>query len=116
MGGVITFKKQHFIDVNGYPNDYEGWGKEDDCLYLRCEKNNLQPYKYPFGRYFSVPHQHRLTSQIENELHLKNGKRFNDEKEGKTDYMENGLSTIDINNFSININKENLYTHIKIIL
>jgi hypothetical protein len=114
MGGVITFQKEHFIKVNGYPNNFEGWGKEDDCLYLRCEKNNLNPYKHPFGRYFSVPHQHRLTNEIENELHLKNGKKFKEESEGLSNGDINGLSTIDINKFLLNIKKENLYTHIKI--
>ena len=114
MGGVITFKKQHFIEVNGYPNNYIGWGKEDNSLYHRCEKNNLTPYKHPFGRYFSIPHQHRLTNESENELHLKNGKKFNDEVEGKINYLDNGLRSIDINNFLFSIKKENLYTHIKI--
>jgi hypothetical protein len=76
MGGVILFKNEHFEKVNGYSNEYCGWGKEDDDLYARCEKENLIPYKHPFGKFYSIPHPHRLTSQKENELHEQNGKRF----------------------------------------
>jgi hypothetical protein len=114
MGGVITFQKEHFVKVNGYPNDYSGWGKEDDCLYHRCEKNNLIPYKHPFGRYYSVPHEHRLVNNLENDLHIINGKKFKDEVEGISDSLKNGLVSIDINNFVFNYKKENLYTHVKI--
>jgi hypothetical protein len=76
MGGVITFKKEHFQKTNGYPCTYVGWGKEDDALYLRCENSDLNPYKHPFGRYYSVPHVHRLNSKLENDLHKQNGDRF----------------------------------------
>jgi GT2 family glycosyltransferase len=114
MGGVITFQKQHFIDVNGYPCTYEGWGKEDDCLYLRCEKTNLTPFKHSFGRYHSIPHQHRLTNPIENELHLKNGKKFIDEKEGKTNMWDDGLNQLNLDRYEIDIENKKDYTHIKI--
>ena len=83
MGGVILFNNDDYKKVNGYSNQFNGWGKEDDDLYSRCEKENLTPYKHPFGRFYSVPHQHRLTSALENELHLKNGERFRAFESGK---------------------------------
>ncbi len=83
MGGVILFTKEHYTKVNGYSNEFNGWGKEDDDLYARCEKEGLTPYKHPFGRFYSVPHQHRLTDPKENDLHLKNGQRFRDFESGK---------------------------------
>ena len=114
MGGVITFRKEHFIKVNGYPCSYYGWGKEDDSLYFRCEQSNLIPYKHPFGRYYSVPHPHRLTNPIENELHLKNGERFEREKSGEISIFEDGLNTIKLDNFTVELNENDMYTHIKI--
>lgn len=97
MGGVILFKNEHYEQVNGYSNEFNGWGKEDDDLYARCEKENLLPYKHPFGKFYSVPHPHRLTNPIENEYHLKNGKRFRDFQENKLgeQYHKNdGVTTI----------------------
>jgi len=76
MGGVILFNKNDYLKVNGYSNEYNGWGKEDDDLYERCIKENLIPYKHPTGRFFSVPHIHRLSNPVENHLHHINGKRF----------------------------------------
>jgi GT2 family glycosyltransferase len=83
MGGVILFTTEHYKKVNGYSNEFNGWGKEDDDLYARCELESLKPYKSRFGRFYSVPHQHRLENPIENELHLKNGSRFRAFSEGR---------------------------------
>jgi len=77
MGGVVLFNKDHLIKVNGYSNQYEGWGKEDDDLYERCVREGLVPYKHPFGKFFSVSHIHRLNDPQENICHEINGKKFN---------------------------------------
>jgi hypothetical protein len=41
FGGVTLFPKDKFILVNGFSNEYWGWGQEDDNLYFRCKKKNL---------------------------------------------------------------------------
>jgi hypothetical protein len=97
MGGVILFTREHYKKVNGYSNEYVGWGKEDDDLYERCVKEKLTPYKHPFGKFYSVPHVHRLSNPIENELHLKNGDRFRSYAEGKLGknyHKKDGLNSI----------------------
>jgi len=35
LGRVIRFSKQAFKDVNGFPNNFYGWGGEDDALVVR---------------------------------------------------------------------------------
>lgn len=35
IGGVLSFRPGDFRRVNGYPNNYWGWGLEDDQLGLR---------------------------------------------------------------------------------
>ena len=103
MGGVITFKNEHYEQVNGFSNEYEGWGKEDDDLYLRCEKENLTPYKHSFGRYFSVPHKLRLSDDNEKEMHKINGERFSKFYNNLKNHKEDGLNNV---NFQILQEKE----------
>jgi hypothetical protein len=112
MGGVITFKNEHYEQVNGFSNEYEGWGKEDDDLYLRCERENLIPYKHLFGRYYSIPH--KLRAIDEKNLHEKNGKRYGEFLEGKFDNKNDGICSI--SNYKINevININSFTKHYKI--
>jgi len=113
MGGVILFNKEDYLKVNGYSNEFNGWGKEDDDLYARCEIENLIPYKHPFGRFYSVPHEHRLTSAIENELHLKNGDRFRAFTEGRLEknyHKKDGVSNCLEHIEEVSLKKETLNT------
>jgi len=99
MGGVITFTNEQYRNINGYSNEYWGWGKEDDDLYERVIRAGYIPYKHPFGTYFSIPHEHRLNSEVENNLHLKNGARFRKFCESKRiiHQMADGLNSIQFN-------------------
>ena len=38
FGGIVAFNKKMFERINGYPNDFWGWGGEDDELYKRTKK------------------------------------------------------------------------------
>lgn len=39
FGGVTLFPSHIFKQINGYSNQYYGWGFEDDDLLLRCQEN-----------------------------------------------------------------------------
>lgn len=41
VGGVVSLSPKHWKDINGFSNEYEGWGGEDDDLYLRLKQNSL---------------------------------------------------------------------------
>jgi hypothetical protein len=41
LGGVVLFPKEDFLKVNGFSNEYWGWGVEDDDLRLRCDTMNV---------------------------------------------------------------------------
>jgi predicted glycosyltransferase involved in capsule biosynthesis len=56
FGGVTMFNKTDFKKVNGFSNEYWGWGGEDDDLRLRCVKEGLNVDKR-MNKYKSLPHR-----------------------------------------------------------
>ena len=42
LGGIISISGKKFTDLNGYPNNYWGWGGEDDELRRRVNEINLK--------------------------------------------------------------------------
>jgi hypothetical protein len=42
LGGIISISGKNFTDLNGYPNNYWGWGGEDDELRRRVNEINLK--------------------------------------------------------------------------
>ena len=41
IGGIAIFNRHAFKNVNGFPNNYWGWGAEDTTLHTRCINNNI---------------------------------------------------------------------------
>jgi hypothetical protein len=42
LGGIISISGKNFNELNGYPNNYWGWGGEDDELRRRVNEINLE--------------------------------------------------------------------------
>ena len=42
FGGVTMFTKEDFKTINGFSNEYWGWGFEDDDLLIRCIQSDLE--------------------------------------------------------------------------
>jgi predicted glycosyltransferase involved in capsule biosynthesis len=55
-GGVNLFNKEDFIKVNGYSNDYWGWGIEDDDLLKRVYRSGFKLIRRK-GVYKSLDHK-----------------------------------------------------------
>ncbi len=45
FGGIVAFDELMFDKINGYPNNFWGWGGEDDELYKRMKDANYLIYK-----------------------------------------------------------------------
>jgi len=43
FGGVNSFSSHDFLRVNGFPNNFFGWGGEDDALRKRLSENHIVP-------------------------------------------------------------------------
>ena len=46
FGGVSAMSVEHFKIVNGFSNQYWGWGGEDDDMAKRLSRNNLTITRY----------------------------------------------------------------------
>ena len=42
LGGIISMSGKNYTDLNGYPNNYWGWGGEDDELRRRVNELKLE--------------------------------------------------------------------------
>lgn len=49
FGGVTMFTKEDFKTINGFSNEYWGWGFEDDDLLVRCIESDLELDTEVFG-------------------------------------------------------------------
>jgi hypothetical protein len=49
FGGVTMFTKEDFKTINGFSNEYWGWGFEDDDLLVRCIQSDLEIDKEVIG-------------------------------------------------------------------
>ena len=47
LGALLGFDPLVFKKINGYPNNFWGWGGEDDALMVRLIKNNIKKVYYP---------------------------------------------------------------------
>ena len=65
FGGVTLFDKESFLKINGYANDYWGWGAEDDDLLIRCSINGIETYRKQC-RYRSLSHERPIDRSLYN--------------------------------------------------
>ena len=42
FGGITSFSASQFRQINGFPNNFWGWGGEDDELYKRTKKVEME--------------------------------------------------------------------------
>jgi hypothetical protein len=70
FGGVTIFDKESFLSVNGYSNEYWGWGAEDDDMIHRCMVMDIDTYRKQC-RYRSLDHKRIIERSLYNTNLLK---------------------------------------------
>lgn len=63
LGGVLLFPKDKFLQVNGFSNNYWGWGQEDDNMHFRIISKNLEVTKKDIW-YNSLKHKPNYVHEI----------------------------------------------------
>lgn len=69
FGGIVSFNRQQFEMINGFPNNFWGWGGEDDVLYDRCKNHGISVEKIHNGTISDIETNDRgETMDIEKKL------------------------------------------------
>lgn len=87
-GCNVSFWRQDFIDINGYNEDYEGWGREDSDLVIRMGNKGVKAKRLRYAGIVYHIH-HKINSKHNFEL---NDKMQNETIEKKITFIENGVN------------------------
>lgn len=95
FGAAVLFREEHFELINGFSNEYWGWGGEDLDLRQRCIEKDLKPTRRK-GTHTALPHEHQgfYPNGTMKEEEVINRKRYKRKLEIK-DYDDDGLSNLD---------------------
>ena len=95
LGGCISFTKKSFDECNGYPNNFWGWGGEDDALLYRSKQNDIDITEPDYDildlEELNIQEKKQDITQNESMEELKWEKVDDD----KNIWKDNGLSTLD---------------------
>jgi len=107
FGGISAMSSEHYEKMNGFSNDYWGWGGEDDDLSARVSLAGLNICRYPteIARYKMIHHSRESSNPV-------NTCRFKLLKATKKRWQEDGLSNLNYKIVDVQFNR--LYTKIKV--
>jgi hypothetical protein len=100
LGGICLFNGETFIKINGFPNNYWGWGREDACLMMRAEVRGILIDRSNFYERDKTKNFRELKTDIKKQAKWPKGdynekaQLCQDEKENPEYSKYNGLSTL----------------------
>jgi len=111
FGGVTLFDKESFIKINGYSNEYWGWGAEDDDVLFRCNLMEVDTFRKDC-RYKSLSHERDIKQSLYSDNLSKYGGLINTKNEiAKKKILMDGISMLNYGRDS----EEKLSDHSRII-
>jgi len=116
LGGVLSVNKKDFMDCNGYPNDFWGWGGEDDVLFRRFQNKKIKIDKPEEPvvdlEEFDLTEKNINLKENDAKLQLKNEKI----KQSMFNTKENGLIDVNSTYDIINETEKDTVKHYKVML
>jgi len=114
LGGIISISGKNFTDLNGYPNNYWGWGGEDDELRRRVNEINLQ-IEDPKEEDCEITDLEEMNLQeklqvLKDNQDWKNMKKRELKEEHADTWQSNGVNSIESVYTDIHDEKMNYYT------
>ena len=121
LGGVVSFNDKDFIESNGYPNNFWGWGGEDNVLSdrLKTNKIEIEKSKYPVIDLENISLDDKRHLLWEKKLKMDKKLKIERRKKDKETWKENGLFNLEGLYKILDINKDednDNVSHIKVFL
>ncbi|XP_004428420.1 PREDICTED: beta-1,4-galactosyltransferase 1 [Ceratotherium simum simum] len=89
FGGVSALSKQQFLTINGFPNNYWGWGGEDDDIFNRLAFKGMS-----ISRPNAVVGKCRMIRHSRDKKNEPNPQRFDRIAHTKETMLSDGLNTL----------------------
>jgi len=92
FGGITSFDSNTYKKINGYPNNFFGWGGEDDALLNRLKINKIKIYNLKSLDNIVINEiEHKNTKEIAELVNTQIKYNVNNDK---TQWQNNGLSNL----------------------
>lgn len=122
LGSCLGFDKKSYQRINGYPNNFWGWGGEDEAILIRCNINKIPIYIPKYGSIKDLETNHH-GKKLNLEDKLKSLKKNKDKENTKNEkeiletkiWKSNGLANLDYQELSSSCCQEygyNLYHYL----
>ncbi|NXO85599.1 B4GT2 galactosyltransferase, partial [Sitta europaea] len=107
FGGVSGLSKSQFLKINGFPNEYWGWGGEDDDIFNRISLNGMKVSRpdIRIGRYRMIKHERDKHNEP-------NPQRFTKIQNTKMTMKRDGISSLQYR--LVEISLQPMYTNITV--
>lgn len=103
IGGALAFCKKRFMEVNGFPNNFWGWGGEDDEIRRRINKMKFDVMEPNHGSMIDMEAMNLKQKQQFLKFHseTKNMQKWELKDEHETSWTVNGLHDLKYNIISM---------------
>ncbi|KAG7458925.1 hypothetical protein MATL_G00225690 [Megalops atlanticus] len=107
FGGVSSLSKEQYLKINGFPNNYWGWGGEDDDIYNRVSFKGMSISRPDgtIGKCRMIRHQRDKKNEP-------NPQRFDRIAHTRETMDRDGINSLEYK--VVNVEKDQLYTKITV--
>ena len=100
LGALVSFSKKNFEDINGYANNFWGWGGEDDSLIQRIKHAGYKNICYPLeGSIIDIEEDEHMKTIDDVAVKVKGEKKDLEKIEKRyndlTSWKKNGLNSLE---------------------
>jgi len=100
LGALVSFSKKNFEDINGYANNFWGWGGEDDSLIQRIKHAGYKNICYPSeGNIIDIEEDEHMKTIDDVAVKVKGEKKDLEKIEKRyndlTSWKKNGLNSLE---------------------